>query len=120
MEADPQRVGQVLTNLIGNAIKFTPEGGKIRVNAAREGDAFVRVEVVDTGYGNAAENMPRLFQRFTQLDMTSTRRAGGTGLGLSIAKALVEAQGGAIGVTSKPGEGSTFWFTLPIAGAART
>jgi signal transduction histidine kinase len=111
--ADEQRVSQVLLNLIANAIKFTPNGGNIRVRVARDG-AFVRCEVADTGDGIAESDLPRLFQRFGQLDSSNTRAATGAGLGLSISKALVEAHGGAIGVTSAPGVGSTFWFTLPI------
>jgi PAS domain S-box-containing protein len=115
LRADTQRIGQVLTNLIGNAIKFTPERGHIHVSARRERDHLL-CEVVDTGYGIHRDNLSRLFQRFTQLDMSSTRRASGTGLGLSICKAIVEAHGGHIGVRSEVGKGSTFWFTLPLAG----
>jgi PAS domain S-box-containing protein len=116
--ADRQRVVQVLTNLVGNAIKFTPEGGCVTVRACLDGEApgALRVEVADTGPGISAADRPKLFRRFTQLDMSATRQAGGTGLGLSIAKALVEAHGGAIGVESEPGRGATFWFTLPLAG----
>lgn len=111
--ADEQRVTQILTNLATNAIKFTPEGGRIRIRACSDGDQL-RCEVSDDGVGIATEHLPKLFQPFTQIDMSSTRRVGGTGLGLSIAKALVEAHGGRIGVDSAPGEGSTFWFTLPL------
>jgi|GEM_PF-1435105 len=117
MQADPQRVGQVLTNLINNAIKFTPQGGRITVRASLD-DGQLRCEVRDTGIGIAPEDIPKLFQRFTQLDMSSTRQVGGTGLGLSISKALIEAHGGSIGVQSEPEFGSTFWFTLPIQAAA--
>ncbi|MFN3429632.1 MAG: sensor histidine kinase [Candidatus Sericytochromatia bacterium] len=113
LTADAQRIGQVLTNLLSNAIKFTPDGGEIHVNARRERD-HVLCEVVDTGHGIRPEDLPRLFQRFTQLDMSKTRAATGTGLGLSICKAIVEAHGGHIGVRSEMGKGSTFWFTLPI------
>lgn len=113
--ADAQRVGQVLTNLTNNAIKFTPEGGTIRIAARREGGG-IRCEVCDTGIGIAPQDVTKLFQPFTQLDMSHTRRVGGTGLGLSISKALVEAHGGQIGVDSTPGMGSTFWFTLPLEG----
>ncbi|MFN3430005.1 MAG: ATP-binding protein, partial [Candidatus Sericytochromatia bacterium] len=116
--ADRQRVVQVLTNLVGNAIKFTPRGGCVTVRACLDGEApaALRVEVADTGPGIRAADRHKLFRRFTQLDMSATRQAGGTGLGLSIAKALVEAHGGAIGVESEPGHGATFWFTLPLAG----
>jgi PAS domain S-box-containing protein len=114
VQADSQRVAQVLSNLVGNAIKFTPEGGRIGVTA-RVQEAYVRVEVADTGIGIAADQLGKLFQPFTQVDSSPTRAAGGAGLGLSIAKALVEAHGGGIGVETEPGRGSTFWFTLPIS-----
>ncbi|MOA39722.1 Alkaline phosphatase synthesis sensor protein PhoR [compost metagenome] len=110
-------MGQVLINLINNAIKFTPPGGTIRVRALPiDGGQGVRCEVVDTGYGLAAADIPKLFQRFSQVGP----QAVGTGLGLSISKALVEAHGGEIGVTSEMGRGSTFWFTLPGTPADRT
>ncbi|MDB5100863.1 MAG: Sensory transduction histidine kinase [Cyanobacteria bacterium RYN_339] len=112
--ADPQRVSQVITNLVGNAIKFGPEGSQIAIRARRL-DGHVRVEVQDQGEGIPAADVPRLFKRFTQLDTGNRRRAGGTGLGLSIVKALVEAHGGEAGVESEPGQGATFWFTLPVA-----
>ena len=114
LEADPQRVGQVLTNLVNNAIKFTPVGGRITLRAETVG-GDLRCEVADTGIGIASEDIPKLFQRFAQVDRSSTRQAGGTGLGLSIAKALVEAHGGSIGVQSQREQGSTFWFTLPLS-----
>jgi signal transduction histidine kinase len=113
---DPQRVRQILVNLLGNAIKFTEPGGTVALSARMDGDA-VRLEVADTGVGISPENQKKLFSPFTQLDMSATRRAGGTGLGLSISKALVEAHGGHIGVTSAVGKGSTFWFTLPVKAA---
>jgi PAS domain S-box-containing protein len=112
--ADPQRVAQVLTNYLSNAIKFTPDGGTIRVRAAAQGDGLL-CEVEDTGVGIAPEDMGRLFQRFGQLDTTYTRAVKGVGLGLSISKALVEAHGGQVGVRSEAGKGTIFWFTLPLS-----
>ena len=115
---DAQRVGQVLANLLGNAVKFSPAGGTVRLAVIAEPDAAL-VEVADEGEGIAPEELPRLFQRFSQLTAGLKRRSG-TGLGLSIAKALVEAHGGQIGVRSQPGQGTTFWFRLPrVAPAAK-
>jgi signal transduction histidine kinase len=111
--ADPLRIEQVVNNLVGNAIKFTPQGGRVTVSARVE-DGHLRCEVADTGIGIAATDLPRLFQRFSQLDMSNTRAAGGAGLGLSIVKAIVDAHGGMVGVESTPGHGTTFWFTLPL------
>ncbi len=115
---DPERVIQVLTNLVGNAIKFTPEGGVVTVSAC-ERDGLVMTEIEDTGIGIATEDMVKLFTRFRQLDMSRTRTAGGTGLGLSISKALVEAHGGSIEASSEGlGKGSCFRFTLQAADPA--
>ena len=108
---DPQRIDRVLANLIGNALKFTPEGGRIVVSLAEDGEGLL-CEVADTGIGIAPEDLPKLFQRFSQLE-AGARMKSGTGLGLSISKAQVEAHGGRIGVRSVPGKGSTFWFRLP-------
>jgi signal transduction histidine kinase len=109
------RVGQVLTNLVGNAIKFSPPDTTITVRAFVRASRLV-VEVEDQGHGIAPEDTSRLFQRFGQLDMSTTRPAGGTGLGLAICKALVEAHAGEIDVRSSGlGQGSTFWFSLPCA-----
>lgn len=112
--ADPVRVEQVLTNLVSNAIKFTPRGARIRltVHAAPDGETLV-VQVIDSGPGIAPEALGKLFTRFYRVEGTT---APGTGLGLSIAKRLVEAMGGQIGVVSEVGQGSTFWFTLPVVG----
>ncbi len=114
---DETRICQVLTNLVTNAIKFTEPGGRILVLAFARGDELV-TEIRDTGSGIAAEDLPKLFQRFQQVDMSSTRRVGGTGLGLSICKGLVELHGGRIGLESQAGKGSTFWFTLPLPAPA--
>lgn len=116
IEGDDQRLHQVLTSLLENAIKFTPEGGAIALRARAEAGR-VRVEVEDDGPGIAPEALSRLFEPFSQLDMGTTRQAGGVGVGLAIAKALVEAHGGEIGVESRVGCGSTFWLTLPSSGA---
>ena len=118
LEADPQRLQQVLANLIGNAVKFTPSGA-IRVRLVREAagaDAPVRCEVHDTGIGIPPERQAALFQPFVQVDSSISRRYGGTGLGLAISRRLVEQWGGRIGVESTPGHGATFWFTLPAKG----
>jgi signal transduction histidine kinase len=112
VRADPLRVGQIITNLAGNAVKFSRPGSAVWVRARREG-AEIRVEVADAGIGIAAEHLPRLFRKFYRVDPSSTRDHGGAGLGLAISRALVEAQGGRIGAESVAGEGSTFWFTLP-------
>jgi signal transduction histidine kinase len=109
--ADPKRVLQVLANLIGNALKFTPEGGVVDVHAQRDGDV-VRFCVLDTGPGIPAEELPNLFARFHQT-RDNNQKHKGLGLGLSICKGLVEAHGGRIWVESLPGAGSGFNFTLP-------
>jgi signal transduction histidine kinase len=112
---DAVRIAQVLTNLLSNAIKFSPPGGRIEVSAEPR-DGAVRVGVRDHGEGIAAGDLPKLFRKFSQIDSSATRKAGGTGLGLVICKSIVEQHGGQISVESTPGEGSTFYFTLPSAG----
>ena len=110
---DPDRVRQVLLNLVGNAVKFTP-GGQVTVDIAYASDEqHLRIAVADTGPGIAADQMGKLFQRFSQIDGSVTRAHGGTGLGLAICKGLVEAMGGEIGAESVPGRGSRFWFSIP-------
>ncbi len=113
IEADKRRIGQVFTNLISNAIKFSGRGATIRISVRKVGKQ-VRCEVTDTGPGIAPEQISRLFQPFQQIDGGLARQAGGTGLGLAICREIVEAHGGRIGVRSVVAEGSTFWFTIPI------
>jgi len=109
---DEQRIYQVLTNLVGNAIKFT-EAGEVEVEVTASNDTFV-VSVSDTGPGLSEADQQKIFDEFHQVDGSSTRKKGGTGLGLSIAKRIVEMHGGRIWVESTLGEGSTFSFTLPV------
>ena len=108
---DEVRLKQVVTNLVGNAIKFTDKGG-VSINCLPWA-GFWRVSVSDTGIGLPENSRDLVFERFRQLDPTITRRFGGTGLGLAIAKGLVTMQGGEMGVDSRLGLGSTFWFTVP-------
>ncbi|MCB0063465.1 MAG: HAMP domain-containing protein [Caldilineaceae bacterium] len=121
---DAGRVEQVLTNLIHNAIKFTPTDGTIRVSAKQqpaqdtEADAFVLVQVTDTGVGIAHDDLPRIFERFYKADRART--GGGTGLGLAIAKHIIQAHGGTIWAQSTPSKGSCFSFTIPVAQCAQS
>jgi len=114
VDVDPGRVGQVLRNLLNNAVAHMPEGGEITVTAQAVG-AEVAVAVHDTGAGIAPEHLPYVFDRFYRADKSRARQTGGAGLGLAIAKQLVVAHGGSISVESAPGQGTTFTFTLPIA-----
>jgi two-component system phosphate regulon sensor histidine kinase PhoR len=112
--ADDGRLAQVLTNLLGNAVKFTEAGGHVEVEVDRRGD-LVRVHVRDTGMGIPEEEVPRIFDRFYQVEKVATRKAGGTGLGLSIVKDIVEAMEGTVSVESRLGVGTCFTVSLPAA-----
>jgi len=118
LRGDPVRLRQVLTNLVGNALKFT-SWGEVEIRAAVEGaserGSVLRFTVRDSGMGIPADKQKMIFQSFTQVDASTSRRYGGTGLGLAISKQLVELMGGSMGVISAPGAGSEFWFTLPLA-----
>jgi two-component system OmpR family sensor kinase/two-component system sensor histidine kinase BaeS len=116
VQADPDRVAQILHNLLHNALHHTPAGGSITVRATLT-ESAVEVAVADTGDGIASEDLPHVFDRFWRADPSRVRVdswAGSTGLGLSIAQSLVEAQGGRIWVESEPGQGATFRFTVPL------
>jgi len=118
--ADPRRVRQVLLKLADNALKFTQRGCvELRVESYREGDVLsLRFSVSDTGLGIAEEKLDNLFEPFSTIDNSYTRRQEGAGLGLAVAKRIIEQVGGAIGFESEAGQGSTFWFTVPAAGAS--
>src|SRR5690349_10858135 len=118
VRADPTRFRQMLMNLLGNAVKFTPEGGRIEVAARAMGES-VRVDVRDNGPGIPAEEQERIFEAFYRLGR-SEKAIEGTGLGLAITRRLVELHGGHLGIESRPGEGSCFFFTLPVAEAPKT
>ncbi len=115
VQVDADRLAQVLRNLMSNALRHTPQGGQVTLAAVVTQDQNVRVSVSDTGEGIAPEDLPHVFDRFYRGDKSRARTSGGTGLGLAIAKALVEAMGGTIGVTSEVGRGTQVWFTLPRA-----
>ncbi|HEX4802400.1 MAG TPA: PAS domain-containing sensor histidine kinase, partial [Myxococcaceae bacterium] len=115
IEVDPDRIGLVLNNLLSNAIRHTPEGGRVSIHVGRSGGA-TRFEVTDTGEGIAPEYHKRVFEKFFRVPGNAS--SGGAGLGLSISRDIVEAHGGEIGLQSRPGHGSTFWFTVPRRAAA--
>jgi len=110
--ADEDKIDQILTNLISNAIKYSPDGGQVSVTAVDK-DAYIAISVADEGIGIPAEHLPRLFARFHRVDSADTRRASGTGIGLYLVKHLVEAHGGSVSVESEVRKGSTFTFTVP-------
>ncbi len=117
LQGDPGRLRQILFNLVGNAIKFTPTG-EVKLQAALQSEtaktALVHLTIIDTGIGIPAEKLPKLFQSFSQVDASTSRQYGGTGLGLAICKQLVSLMGGEIGVESMEERGSNFWFTVPF------
>jgi signal transduction histidine kinase len=113
--ADRDKITQVLTNLIGNAIKFTPAHGRVMISSASDDADWVRVSVSDTGPGIFADECERIFEKFYQVAVSGGPKPKGTGLGLAISKTLVELHGGKIWIESEPGRGSAFYFTLPAA-----
>jgi signal transduction histidine kinase len=114
VNADQERILQVLRNLIGNAIKFTPDNGIIEISAAAGKDA-VEVAVQDSGIGIAGDELERIFRKFQQIVPAGGKKTKGTGLGLATVKQIIRAHGGEVWATSRAGEGSTFYFTLPLA-----
>ena len=108
---DPDRLAQVVTNLVRNAINYTPEGGVVSIRLGSAAD-HVQIAVADTGVGISADDLAHIFERFYRADSSRTRDTGGFGLGLSIARELLEAMGGSLSATSQPGLGSTFWISL--------
>jgi signal transduction histidine kinase len=112
--ADPEKLRQILLNLLANGMKFTPEGGRISIGAERDGDK-VRMWVSDTGIGIPSEQLQQVFDPFFQVERGPTRRYSGVGLGLSISRDLARAMKGALWLESTPGQGSTAWLILPVA-----
>jgi len=113
LAGDPEMVREVLDNLVGNALKHAPNGTLVVVSARSEGDQ-VRLDVRDQGPGIPDSEQSRLFERWTRTDSSRSRQLPGYGLGLSIVKRLVTAHGGTLGLSSRPGEGATFWVTFPV------
>ncbi len=115
LQADRAKLRRILVNLLSNALKFTPKGGCVEIQARRQDDSTVRIAVIDTGVGIAPEDRARLFDKYEQAKSRATRSEKGTGLGLYITRQLVELHGGDISVESELGRGSTFSFTMPVA-----
>jgi signal transduction histidine kinase len=116
--ADRDRLVQILINLVDNAVKYTPEGGAVRVTAGTARDAMIEVVIADTGIGIPAADLPRITERFYRVDKARSRELGGTGLGLAIVKHLVLAHGGELRIESREGQGTTVRFTLPTEPSA--
>jgi signal transduction histidine kinase len=116
--ADRGRVGQIITNLLSNAHKYTPSGGEITIEVTTDG-SFARLEVRDTGFGISEEDQEKLFNQFFRSENPAVREQTGWGLGLSVVKMMVENQGGEVFFSSKLGEGSTFGFTLPVGNSSQ-
>jgi signal transduction histidine kinase len=114
VRADRAKLRRIIVNLLSNALKFTPKGGRVTVRVEMTGENAVRIAVADTGVGIAAEDLPHLFAKYEQAGSRSAQGENGTGLGLYITRQLVELHGGEIHVESEVGYGSTFSFTLPI------
>ena len=115
VQADPEKITWVLNQLLDNAVKFTPSGGRVNVNLKEESASLVMVSVTDTGIGIPQHRLPEIFEPFHQLDDSSTRKVGGTGLGLSLVRQIIEAHGSLLDVHSIEGHGSTFKFPLLVA-----
>ncbi len=115
VSADETRLTQVILNLLDNAIKYTPEKGKVTITAGLKNDKFIQVDVSDTGVGIPEKDLPRIFERFYRVDKARSRELGGTGLGLSIVKHIIQSHSGEVWAKSDPGKGSTFSFTIPKA-----
>jgi signal transduction histidine kinase len=114
VQCDREKIRQALINLVSNAVKFTPSGGAVSVEARADGDDRVAISVTDTGIGIAPQNLARVFDVFFQVDGSTTREFGGAGLGLAIVKSYVEAHAGSVKVASAPGAGATFTLSLPV------
>jgi signal transduction histidine kinase len=112
MNVDPNRIEQILSNLLANALHYTPDGGRVMVRLGGD-DKSLTVSVIDNGIGIPSDDLPHLFERFYRVDRSRTRSTGGSGLGLAIVKQLVEMHGGSVSVKSQVGKGSTFSFNLP-------
>jgi signal transduction histidine kinase len=115
VDVDPDQIERALRNLLDNALQYTPPSGSVSVTAETVGDTWVAIGVTDTGAGIPSEDLPRIFERFYRSDKSRERTQGHSGLGLAIVREIVEAHGGVVSVDSRPGQGTTFRLTLPVA-----